>query len=51
MKNDELKKYLWDTIDELEEENSFLKFVIVVLIISVIALVMAIQYALLGSVI
>jgi len=48
---DELKQYLWGKIDELENENRLLKVVIIIGLIITIALVMATQYALCGSII
>ncbi len=48
---DELKQYLWGKINELENENRLLKVVIKIGIIITIALVMATQYALFGSII
>jgi hypothetical protein len=48
---DELKSYLWSKIDELKLENILLKVGLGISLILIVALIMATQYALTGSVI
>lgn len=48
---DELKSYLWGKIDDLKVENIILKVGIAISLLTIVALVMATQYALTGSII
>lgn len=48
---DELKSYLWSKIDELKLENILLKVGLGISLILIVALIMATQYALTGSII
>jgi len=48
---DELKSYLWGKIDNLKVENIILKVGIAISLLTIVALVMATQYALTGSII
>ena len=47
---DELKSYLWGKIDELKLENILLKVGLTISLIMILALIMAMQYHITGSI-